>query len=159
MSQQEFESPERRGYRARRRSDRASQWEEGMPKDEPPGAYSAPSGQFESGDYQGYRTRQSSVPWWARPQPQPFSSSGFIGVVVIVFLVLLALGALGIAGMILGALAHIIGIIIGAIFALLIFVFVLVMLMLMIIRRAIGNVTGYNRRAGRRGRRLWSGPW
>ncbi|HEX7735557.1 MAG TPA: hypothetical protein VF458_11870 [Ktedonobacteraceae bacterium] len=152
MSQQEFEPRRQRG--------------EGVPKDEPAGAYGVPESQEEYQEgYRNYRSGQGQgqVPWWARPQPQQWNRSRFAGVLMIAILVLVLMGALGITGAVLGSLAHLLGIIIGAIFALFIFVFVLVLLILAIIWRAIGRATGYDRRAWRNVRRVqrrsWRGPW
>ena len=154
MSQQEFEPRRQRSW----------QQEEGLPKDEPAGSYDMPEGQEGYGEYQ---QRPAQVPWWARPQLHQSNSLRFSGIIALVVVVLGVLGGLGIAGVVLGALIHLIGIFIGAIFVLFIFVFVLVMLIIASIWRAIGRAVGYDprsaremRRAQRRAaRRYWRGPW
>ena len=134
MSQQEFD-PRERPY-----------GQEGMPKDEYPGAYGAPSEQFESKSYQAYRPRQAQAPWWARPQSQGFGRSGFIALMTLLILIALGLGGLSIAGAILGAIAHLIGVIIGAIFGLFLFVLILLALTLALIKRALGGGRSRRRR-------------
>jgi hypothetical protein len=141
MSQQEFDPREQRAD--------APYGQEGMPKDEPPGAYGAPSAQFEPRSHQRYRTRQAQVPHWARPQSQGFGRSGFVALMILLILIALGLGGLSIAGAILGAIAHLIGVIIGAIFGLFLFVLILLALALALIRRALGGGR-YSRR-----RRPW----
>src|SRR5258707_5618657 len=154
MSQQEFE-PRRRQSR---------QQEEGLPKDEPAGSYDMPEGQEGYGEYQ---QKPAQVPWWARPQIQQSNSLRFSGIIALAVVVLVVLGGLGIARMVLGALVHLIGVFIGAIFVLFIFVFALVVLILASIWRAIGRAAGYDPRAAREmrraqrraARRYWRGAW
>src|SRR5579883_2384894 len=99
MSQQEFDPRERR---ADGPYGRARQWEEGTPKDEPPGAYDAPPPQFGQRSYQAYGGRQTQAPWWARPQAQSFGRPGFVALMAVLLLMALGLGGLSIAGAILG---------------------------------------------------------
>lgn len=154
MSQQEFEPQQQANkdiYRAQYPyswSDQAQQ--EGMPRDEPPSNYDAPAGQSGYQEVRQGEIWNAQVPWWARPQPRQTSSSGFLLIVVIVIVITLALGGLGIAGVVFGALLHILGILLGAIFALLLFALLLLFLILAMIRRAIRNVLGQSRTDMRR---------
>lgn len=151
MSQQEFEPrgprSENEIYQPHYPYNWSDQHEEGMPRDEPPGAYDAPAGQPRQTGYQPYQTGQAQVPWWARPQPQQNGPRTFAALVTLAVLIIVLMGALGIIGVILGSLAHLIGILLGAIFALLIFVFLVVLFIIALVWRAIGRAFGYNRHA------------
>ncbi len=154
MSQQEFEpqqQPDKEIYQPQYPyswSDQAQR--EGLPRDEPHISYGMPSGQVVDQDYEPGQARGTQVPWWARPQPRQKSQSTFVTIVVIAILLTLLMGGLGIAGVVLGALAHILGVIIGAIFILFLFVCLLVFLILGLIARAISRAFGPPRT--RRGR-------
>ena len=151
MSHQEFEP---RGQRSEDEIHRphypynwSDQHEEGMPRDEPPGAYDAPMDQSRQAGYQSYQAGQAQVPWWARPQPQQHGPRTFAAIVALAVFIIVCMGALGIIGVVLGSLAHLIGVLLGAIFALLIFVFLVVFFILALVWRAIGRAVGYDRRA------------
>lgn len=159
MSQQEFELRQQQAddeiYRPQYPYNWSDEHEEGMPRDESPGNYDAPGGQTkqEQAGYQNNRGGQAQVPWWARPQSQQHGSRTFMLIVASALLIVLITGALGIAGVVLGALAHLLGVLLGAIFVLLIFLFVLVFLVLALISRALGRAFGYDRRAWHNQRR------
>jgi hypothetical protein len=172
MSQQEFEprgqQPDEEIYRPHYPYNWSGQREEGMPRDELPGAYDAPASQAGRVGSQNYQAGQAQVPWWARPQPQQYNHSGFIALIVIVMLVVVLMGGLGIVGVVLGSLLHVLGVLLGAIFALFIFVVLLVFLILMMIRRALSRTFGLSsvndRRARHDARRMARramrrGPW
>ena len=151
MGQQQFEPRGQKSddeiYQPQYPYNWSDQHEEGMPRDEPPGAYNAPANQTVEQDYPAQRTQ---VPWWARPQPRQNNSLRFAAILAVAILIVLLMGGLGIVGVVIGSLAHILGIIIGAIFALFIFVFLLVFLILALVWRAIGRAVGYDPRAQRR---------
>lgn len=177
MSQQEFESRGRQADDEIYRPQYPYHWsehpEEGMPRDEPPGAYDAPAeqpGQSGQAGYQDYQTGRAQVPWWARPQPRQNGPVAFTAIVAVLILIVVIIGVLSIAGVVLGSLAHLLGVLLGAIFALLIFVLLLVLLILALVgvalRRAGIVPLVYNRRARhdarrmarRAARRYWRGP-
>lgn len=145
MSQQEFEpqpASEKEVYEPQYPYSWSQQEQEGMPRDEPPSGY---------GVYREYQAGQAQVPWWARPQPNQMGPFVFAGIVALAILITLLTGALGIAGVVIGSLAHIMGIIIGAAVALLIFAVLLVFLIISLILRALGKSSGLSRS----GRRSW----
>jgi hypothetical protein len=149
MSQQEFEpqsASENEIYEPRYPYGWSPLEREGMPRDEPPSSY---------GVYQEYQAGQAQVPWWARPQPNQMGPFVFAGVVVLVILITLLAGVLGIAGIVIGSLAHIVGVIIGASLALLLFAVLMVFLVLSLVWRALGKTSGLSRP----GRRSWRDLW
>ncbi|HXR64554.1 MAG TPA: hypothetical protein VN729_01430 [Ktedonobacteraceae bacterium] len=157
MSQQEFEprgqQPDEEVYRPHYPYNWSGQREEGMPRDELPGAYDAPASQAGRVGSQDYQARQAQVPWWARPQPRQYNRSGFIVLIFIVALIVLLMGGLGIVGVVLGSLLHVLGVLLGALFALFIFVVLLLLLVFVMIRRAIGRTFGLSSADDRRARR------
>lgn len=130
MSQQEFESPGRSSSEEVYRPQYPYGWSdqpqrEGQPRDEP---------------YVEADERRSQVPWWARPQHQSGNgSAALLGLILLLILVALFMGGLGIVGLILGSLAHILGIILGAVLLLVLFIFVFILIVLSIIGRALGR--------------------
>lgn len=171
MSQQEFEPrrqrPDEEIYQPNypyNWSDQAEQ--EGLPRDEPPGGYGVYRDQSGQSRYQR-QPGQGQVPWWARPQRQQSGLSMFAVIVALVVLITLLMGGLGLVGLILGSIAHVVGVLLGALFALGIFVILFVLILIAIIRRALGRAFGapwrYDRRSWRGTRRMarrsWRGPW
>jgi len=160
MSQQEFEpqqQPDQETYQPQYPyswSDQPQQ--EGMPRDEPPINYNSSVGRSGYQEYGSGQTRGTQVPWWARPQPRQTSSFGFMAILALVILLTLVLGGLGVAGVVFGALLHILGVIIGAIFILLLFAFLLILLVLGLIGRTLRRAFGPPH--GARGRE-WRGRW
>jgi len=158
--QQEFEPREQlskeelppQQYSYRSQSSQARQ--EGMPRDESPLNYGAPSSGPSS--QQSAPPEQQQVPWWARPQPQPYNSSlAFVFVVALLILFVLVIGALGVVGLVLGSLGHILAVILGAIVALLIFAFVLVLLVVGLVGRAISGAFSSAGHKQRGQRSIW----
>lgn len=142
MSQQEFEpqqQPDKEIYQPQYPYSWSDQEREGMPRDEPPGNYGEYQGQP---GYQDDQVAQTQVPWWARPQPHQNGPFVFAVVVALAILIVFVLGALGIAGVVIGSLAHIVGILIGAICALIVFAALLVFLVLSLVWRALGKAFG-----------------
>ena len=148
MSQQEFE-PQRHEQQNIYREQYPYGWseQEGMPKDEPPGSYDFPGGQQEVKQGEIWH---GPVPWWARSQPRQAGSSKFLTIVILVVVFMLALGGLGIVGTIFGALLHLLGVLLAAFFALLLFVALLILIALAAIRRAIRNALGQDIRRRKR---------
>lgn len=148
LSQQEFE-PQRHEQQNIYREQYPYGWseQEGMPKDEPPGSYDIPGGQPEVKQGEIWN---GPVPWWARPQPRQAGSSKFLMIVILVVVFMLALGGLGIVGTIFGALLHLLGVLLAAFFALLLFVALLILIALAAIRRAIRNALGQDIRRRKR---------
>lgn len=164
MSQQEFEPRRQQSDEEIYRPNYPYNWSnqaerEGLPRDEPPGGYGSYEGQSSQANYQ----QQGQVPWWARPQRQQSGLSMFAVIVTIVILIALLMGGLGLVGIVLGSIAHILGVLLGAIFAMGIFVILLIFILIAIIRRALGRAFGYDRRSWRGARRMarrsWRGPW
>jgi len=147
MSQQEFEPRGRHSddeiYHPHYPYNWSGQGEAGGPRDESPGAYDAPAGQFGQAAYQDYRADQAPAPDWARPQPRQNGPVIFVLIIAIAVL----LGVLGVLGAVLGSLAHLLGILLGAILALFIFVALLVLLVVALIGRSLGRAVGYDRRS------------
>jgi predicted lipid-binding transport protein (Tim44 family) len=138
MSQQEFE-PRAMQSEEEHRPQYPYNWskqrqQQGLPRDEPPQNYGAPSGAQTSAP------ARQQVPWWARPQPQQHNSLAFVVIVALLVVLVLAMGGLGIIGVVLGILAHLLGIVLGAVFALVLFIFLLILLILFLIGRAISGV-------------------
>ncbi len=172
MSQQEFEPRQQRPDDELYQMQYPYSWseqapDEGMPRDEP---YSSDTGSQNQNQNNAAQSRQ--VPWWARPQPQRQNGSlTLAALIVLLVLVGLLLGGFGIVGLVLGSLAHLLAVIIGAGLMLILFVGLFILILLRIIGRALGGATGMNgsrydrwawrnsrrmiRRAGRRGRRGW----
>jgi hypothetical protein len=147
MSQQEFESPRQRPDEEIYQPQYPYAWsdqveQEGMPRDEPPINYSAQMGR------DGAPAR-AQVPWWARPQPQQNSRLGLVGLVLLLILLASVMGGLGLVGVILGGIAHLLGIILVAILALLLFVFLLVIIIVSLIGRALSRAFGGSSRGNR----------
>lgn len=136
MSQQEFESPQEEREIVQPKypyswSDQEPQ--KALPRDEPPITYGTYSGSPE------YQAGQPQVPWWARPQPNQTGPIIFAFIIIIAILITLVMGGLSIAGIVFGSLLHLAGLLIGAIFALLICFILLIALVLSLIRRAFGR--------------------
>jgi hypothetical protein len=93
----------------------------------------------------GYQVSQPVVPWWARPQPGQNGPLIFAAIVAIALLLTLIMGGLGIAGIVFGSLAHLAGIVIGAIIAVLVCFVLLVTLVLSLLRRALSSRPGFYR--------------
>lgn len=147
MSQQEeFEPPQqaRDLYQPKYPYTWSEQEQQGaLPRDEPPIAYGLHPGQMPAA---GYQSGQPQVPWWARPQPGQGGPLIIAAVVLIAFLLALVLGALGIVGIVLGSLANLAGVVVGALVLLLACCALLVTLMVTLLRRASGSRRGTNRR-------------
>jgi hypothetical protein len=149
MDQQEFEPQEQQTGEEIHRPQYPYTWsdrpeQEGMPRDEPPGSYGGRSGS------QAHQPVQPQVPWWARPQPQQSGPYVFATVLALAVVLALVTGALGIVGIVLGTIGHILVMILGAIFALLIFAVLLVILVLTLVFRTLGRGMRAFRRYDRR---------
>lgn len=137
MSQQEFEPPQEgtEVYRPKYPYTWSDQEQQrALPRDEPPSTYGTYAPEYQVG--------QPQVPWWARPQPNQNGPIIFAAIVIIAILVTLAMGALSIVGVVFGSLLHLAGLLIGAIFALLICIILLIMLIFSLVRRAFGKTSG-----------------
>lgn len=137
MSQrEEFEAPQQEKgiYQPKYPYTWSDQEQEALPRDEPPGAYGLHAGQVGSQEYQA---NQPLVPWWARPQPGQSGPLIFAAIVMIAILLTLIMAGLGIVGIVFGSLAHIAGMVLGAIVAVLICFVLLVTLVLSLLRRAL----------------------
>ncbi len=145
MSQQEFEpsQEETEMYRPKY----PYTWSDGeqpaaMPRDEPPSTYGTYAPQYQVG--------QPQVPWWARPQPGQTGPIILAAMGIIAILLTLVMGGLGIVGIIFASLLHLAGLLIGAIFALLICFVLLIVLVLSLLRRAFGKTFGSSQTLNRR---------
>lgn len=152
MSKQEFEPQRQESEEEVHEAQYPYTWsneeqQKGMPRDEPHSGYSTRSGE---------RSRYH-LPWWARPQPrQNGNSLALAGFILLIALLLLVFGGLGVIGLILGSIAHILGVILGAILALFIFIFLFVIIIVSIVGRALGRAFGQTGRPDRRAqRRFW----
>ena len=145
MSQQEFEPPqeEEETYQPKYPytwSDREQQ--RGMPRDEPPSTYGTYAPEYQVG--------QPQVPWWARPQPNQNGPVIFAAIVIIAILLTLVMGGLSVVGVVFGSLLHLAGLLIGAIFALLVCLILLIVLVFSLIRRAFGRTLSSRQTFNRR---------
>jgi len=147
MNQQEEFEPaqqERDVYQAKYPYTWSEQERQGaLPRDEPPIAYGLHPGQVPSA---GYQQGPPQVPWWARPQPGQSGPLIIAAVLFIAFLLALVMGALGIVGIVLGSLANLAGVVVGALVLLLACCAVLVTLIISLLRRASGSRRRINRR-------------
>jgi hypothetical protein len=144
--QEEFETPkqERDVYQPKYPYTWSDQEQQGaLPRDEPLITHGLHSARMQA---PGYRVSQPQVPWWARPQPDQSGPIIFAVIVFIAILLTLVMGALGIVGIVLGSLAHLVGVVLGALVALLICCVLLVTLIVSLLRRALGSRQRPNRR-------------
>ncbi len=147
MSQQEFEPPQ--GDKEVYQPKYPYTWSDGeqqgaLPRDEPPITYGTYSGSSH------YQVGQPQVPWWARPQPNQNGPVIFALIVIIAILITLVMGGLSIVGVVFGSLLHLAGLLIGALFALLVCFALLVFLIVSLIRRAFGKTAGSRQMFNRR---------